>query len=282
MPKGMSLHIGLNHVDPEHYNGWRGNLVACVADAEDLESLAKKQGYHPTILTNWKATRSNVESEIIRAAETLEAGDIFLLTYSGHGGVVPDFSGDEENSLYDQTWCLYDGELIDDESFVLWGKFKSGVRVLILADSCHSGTSTREAYNAILTRSTADPKNSSPLPEGFGRYRDLPAEVAHYTYRNNRNFYDTIQADLPDIQPTPKARVRLLAACQDDQLARDDIFNGLFTGTLLRIWKRGTFAGNYETFFEAIKARMPDTQIPNNFVFGGDDPQFDQQNPFKI
>ena len=32
-PRGASLHLGLNRVDPKHYAGWSGALGACEADA---------------------------------------------------------------------------------------------------------------------------------------------------------------------------------------------------------------------------------------------------------
>jgi len=36
------------------------------------------------------ATSENVENDISKAAKKLESGDIFLLSYSGHGGKLPD------------------------------------------------------------------------------------------------------------------------------------------------------------------------------------------------
>ena len=43
MPQGISVHIGLNSVDPKQYEGWDGQLTACEADAKDMQALAKKQ-----------------------------------------------------------------------------------------------------------------------------------------------------------------------------------------------------------------------------------------------
>ena len=40
-PKGISLHVGLNRVDPVHYLGWKGELVACENDARDKEDAEK-------------------------------------------------------------------------------------------------------------------------------------------------------------------------------------------------------------------------------------------------
>ncbi|MEH6887688.1 caspase family protein, partial [Priestia megaterium] len=140
MPKGFSLHIGLNSVDPQHYGGWDGKLGACEADAEDMELIAKSLHYNnvSTLLTA-KATINNVINEIKKAATSLESGDIFFLSYSGHGGSVPDQDKDEDDGK-DETWCLYDGQLPDDQLFSLWHLFREDVRIIVLSDSCHSGT----------------------------------------------------------------------------------------------------------------------------------------------
>ena len=49
MAQGVSIHIGLNHVDPKHYQGWDGALNACVADAKDMCALAKKKDSQATV-----------------------------------------------------------------------------------------------------------------------------------------------------------------------------------------------------------------------------------------
>src|SRR5262245_54572834 len=141
-PRGLSLHIGLNAVNPRHYAGWSGDLVACEFDANDMAALAAAQKIKPTTLLTRQATRANVLKAIRAAAKTLRAGDLFLLTYSGHGGQIPDVSGEEKDKK-DETWCFYDGEFIDDELYNELGGFPDGVRILVLSDSCHSGTVTR-------------------------------------------------------------------------------------------------------------------------------------------
>jgi hypothetical protein len=42
-----------------------------------------------------------------------------------------------------ETWVLYDRQMVDNEVYCLWGKFKSGVKIFVLSDSCHSGTMMR-------------------------------------------------------------------------------------------------------------------------------------------
>jgi peptidoglycan hydrolase-like protein with peptidoglycan-binding domain len=142
MATGMSIHIGLNHVDASAYNGWDGALSGCINDARDMQSIASSLGYQSLLLTDSQATSSRVISEIGQASQALNAGDILLLSYSGHGGQVDDVNGDEPDAM-DETWVLWDRQLIDDELYSLWSQFASGVRIFMLSDSCHSGTVLR-------------------------------------------------------------------------------------------------------------------------------------------
>src|SRR3954451_11741336 len=110
--KGISLHIGLNSVDPRHYQGWDGQLQACEFDAEDMSKLADGQGFKATTLMTKAATAQAVTAAIAEAATQLDDRDTFLLTYSGHGGQVPDTNGDEPDRM-DETWVLHDRQLVD-------------------------------------------------------------------------------------------------------------------------------------------------------------------------
>ena len=41
MTTGISLHIGLNYVDPNHYSDWDGKLNAAEYDAKDMFFITK-------------------------------------------------------------------------------------------------------------------------------------------------------------------------------------------------------------------------------------------------
>ncbi len=280
MARGIALHIGLNGVDPAHYGGWSGPLSGCEADAEDLEELALIQGFETSILLTRQATRQAVVDCIKRAAATCKPGDIFFLSYSGHGGQVPDFGNDQERDLKDETWCLYDGQLIDDELWIQWESFREDVRILVLSDSCHSGTTVKAAYDPLVRSGALDtPVTTSGQPAPV--FRVMPDDVALRTFRKNRESYQTIAADLRPQRPVA-ATVLLISGCQDNQLSLDGTFNGLFTGTLLRVWAGGQFSGNYTDLHTEILSRMPPTQSPNHVVYGTPMPTFDAQQPFTI
>jgi hypothetical protein len=275
----MSLHLGLNAVDPKHYGGWPGTLNACEADAEDMAAIAKSKKFSSKLLLTRQANRANVVGELGRAAKTLKAGDIFFLTYSGHGGQLPDKNGDEIDDHQDETWCLYDGQVVDDELNEAYAKFAKGVRILILSDSCHSGTVAKMAFYRGMPK--ALPTTADEKPQ---RYRVMPDEVALKTYRENKAFYDPILKDVKpvDTRTQVQASVLLISGCQDNQLSGDGAFNGVFTGNLLAVWDNGAFTGNYARFHRAIVRRMPPEQTPRYFHTGTLDPQFEGSAPFSI
>jgi hypothetical protein len=242
-----------------------------------MANIAKSKNFNVKTLLTKAATRGKVIGEISKAAKTLKSGDILMLSYSGHGGQVPDLNNDEPDAQ-DETWCLYDGEFIDDEIYVQLGKFAQGVRILVFSDSCHSGTVVKLAYY----QGTTAARSSGTSPQGV-RYRFMPPDVALRTYRANRVFYDRILRNIKkDAEEAVKASVLLISGCQDNQLSADGDFNGLFTSQLLRVWKSGVFKGNYKKFHQAIVRRMPPDQTPNYFRVGRIDPKFEAQRPFTI
>ncbi len=269
MSKGISLHIGLNQFDPAHY-GSSGVLKGCENDAGDLEKIAGQQGFQTQCLLTTQATRDAVIIAVRRAAFELQKGDIFLLTYSGHGGRLPDRNRDEDD-LLDETWCLYDGQLIDDELYVLWIGFKAGVRILVISDSCHSGTVLKPG----------EPLPQQPDTDAVPRF--LPYQQAEEVYRRHRASYEALQPVHSDVRNREiTASVRLLSGCQDNQYSYDGVNNGAFTAALKRSWDNGGFKGNYDRFHRHILAQMPSYQSPNHWMVGVKDPEYDGQKPFTI
>jgi len=275
-PRGQALHLGLNSVSPQHYAGWSGDLAACELDAKDMAALAKSRGMKSTILLTRSATRAKTLAALRAAAKALVAGDLFFLTYSGHGGQVDDVTGEEPDKK-DETWCLFDGELIDDELYFELSRFREGVRVLVLSDSCHSGTVTRDRPPAV--------------PPGT-RSKLMPPAVALRTYRQHQAFYDKLQQDVAkkvkkadrddpdgalarlDVARRPagvvkdfKPAVLLISGCQDRETSLDGDRNGAFTGQLLAVWKGGRFKGSYQDLHAAVKKGLRG-QTPNLYALG--------------
>lgn len=266
--KGMSLHIGVNKVDAGHYGG-DAALTACENDARDMAMIALEQGYSARMLLTENATRDNVKSAMQDAANALKSGDIFFISFAGHGTQIPDTNGDEDDSL-DETWCLYDGMLIDDEIKGLWASFDKGVRVIFISDSCHSGTASR-----------GDP--FAPPDPNADNYRMIAYSRSLQVYQQNQAFYDSILDGLPNENDLEiDCTILLVSAVQDDQQALDGVLNGLFTAKLKNIWDNGNFTQDYAAFHQALHDSLPIDRVPNYMVYPQPNPDFENQTPFKI
>jgi hypothetical protein len=220
-----------------------------------------------------------VKQALVDAAKALSEGDLLFLTYSGHGGQVPDTNGDEPDAR-DETWVLYDRQLVDDELYALWAGFEPGVRVLVLSDSCHSGTATRAMYEETLIPMTVA---RGFTEESSVRTKDLPIPVQEETYRQHRDQYDEIQRANPRAEEVDiAAGVILISGCQDNQLSLDGVQNGLFTSKLLEVWNNGEYKGGHRRFRKQIANLMPPTQTPNFYPAGEVRRRFVRERPLTI
>ena len=275
MAKGIALTIGLNAVDPKHYAGWSGKLMACEADAKDMANIAKSKKFQVETLLTKEATRAKVIENVSKAAKDLKSGDLFMLSYSGHGGQLPDLNNEELDER-DETWCLFDGQLVDDELNSMIAEFSEGVRILIFSDSCHSGT---------VSRALDDYGRPNPLTASSGeplRQKCMPREYLGAVYRENQAFYDKILKKPAVKEEDIKASALLISGCQDNQYSMDGERNGLFTSHLLAVWKDGKYSRNYRNFHRDIVRRMPREQTPNYYPTGVRNYKFEFQKPFTI
>jgi len=267
MPTGIAITIGLNEVDPNHYvdgqgNPWSGRLNACENDARDLGELAKSLGFewNGPLLTQ-HATSVAVKQQVAEIAGRLQPGDLFMLTYSGHGSQVANTNpeDDPEQDKLDETWCLYDREFLDDELFSLFSLFAPGVRVVVFSDSCHSGTVAKAAPG-------------EPIDE-FAVAKMLPLDVSTATEKKNEALYSQLQRDIPTKRlQSVAATVVLISGCQDNELSRDGRLNGAFTGALLEAWNDPDARRSLPKLRDKASELIPDAynQHPNYSIYGFD------------
>ncbi|MCX2454331.1 caspase family protein [Pedobacter sp. PLR] len=271
--KGYSLHIGLNGVDPEHYQGWAGELNAAENDATVYQTIAEKSGFAEIkVLLTKEATSAAVFAFLDKAAKELAEGDLMMISYSGHGGSLPDLNGDEELDHMDETWCLYDREVIDDELYERYSKFKKGVRILIFSDSCHSGSVAK----AVVTKSDVGPEDKVH----YIKSRMAPLGVLLRTYNANKKKYDQISEQITATKKDIDAYVMLFGACQDSEEAMEVWDHGLFTAKVKEVLM-GTVA-SYMEFYQNIKKGFNRKQHPNLDQFGNGNFKFINEKPFSL
>jgi len=158
--------IGINYV------GQEGQLSGCHNDVENIKRyLIKEQGFMEKdmliLMDDGKhhaPTRRNIIDAFTRITQYSEPGDIAFIHYSGHGGRIPDESGDEDDG-YDETLIPVDfkesGHIVDDEVFnILVKPMKRDVQVTLLMDCCHSGTACDLPYEMNANEDNMHPKST--------------------------------------------------------------------------------------------------------------------------
>lgn len=126
----------------------------CVDDAEQTAKfLASRFGFSVSairVLTNAQATAANIEDEFRHwLIDGTQPGDRVFFLYAGHGSQLADNDGDEADGQ-DETIAPYDvnpetgaGEIRDDVFDEMIAQL-SGRRAVLVFDSCHSGTISRD------------------------------------------------------------------------------------------------------------------------------------------
>ena len=143
------------------------NLQGFVNDANDMAGVLKEflgfKAADITLLTDTKATKARIMSNLEKMVKDAHAGKLSNLVFSmsSHGTQVPDVSGDEPDR-YDEAFCPHDltstgsawdpaHVIIDDELRDMFAQLPDGVSLEVWLDTCHSGTGLK-AIDMLMDR----------------------------------------------------------------------------------------------------------------------------------
>lgn len=248
-----SLHIGINN-----YPGTDMDLSGCVNDARDwMDSLAAR-GFQATVLLDGDASKRTMMEAITSIVRDTGRDDIAVITYSGHGTWVPDDDGDEADGR-DEALCPHDitqgNVLKDDELYELLSERKPGARIVVISDSCHSGTVTK-ACRAI--------PGTEGDPWHFQKIRFLAPEC----YIGDDEAYLRRARRVEKIRAAGKIRAAavLLSGCKDEEYSYDAWFNGrpngAFTYVALQALEKLPETATYRDWYREIRKALPHVNYP--------------------
>jgi len=249
-----ALCIGIND-----YPGTGSDLAGCVNDANDWATVLGKRGFSVQRLRDRQATGKAMRNAIGATVTGAKPGDIVLVQYSGHGSFVPDENGDEPDGT-DECLCPYDiqtnGPITDDELFDLYGAHQQGVKILMISDSCHSGSVAK--FAPITTPPTMKGKAAPQR-----KVRFLPPSV--FLTRTEAAKLGVRRA-MRASSPPGRYAALLMAGCQDTEYSYDAYFqgrpNGAFSFVALRALSTLPANATYAAWFKAIRTALPSQQYP--------------------
>jgi hypothetical protein len=290
MTRGISLHVGVN------FTAFGATpLLGCVNDANAMAMIAQEYGFEGReVLADSEALLEVVMEKIRIAATQLERGDIFLFTFSGHGSYFESDSdeGGAESDWRDEALVFHDYMLSDDViALSLLPRFAAGVRFLMVADSCFSGSlinrTAPEKDHRIDRDAVAENRkislakfNDRLVREVKSETRKMISETDRIRHlERNRLFYQKMFRDLPEDAPV-KASVLQIGACEDFETAADGLPNSAFTHALLTVMGSRPPA-SYTELVADVDALLPQ-QTPKLTHFPELNTTFAAQAPFTI
>ncbi|NTV46826.1 MAG: caspase family protein [Chlorobiales bacterium] len=251
-----ALCIGIND-----YPGTGSDLAGCVNDANDWAALLGKQGFTVEKILDKQATGNAIRNAIKALVGDAKKGDTVVIQYSGHGSFVPDEDGDEPDGT-DECLCPYDimskGPITDDELFDLFNDRERGVKIIMISDSCHSGTVTK--FAPIMTPPTVKGKGA---PQRKVRFLP-PATFLAKREMSKLGARRAIRAS----SPPGRYGALLMSGCQDTEYSYDAYFegrpNGAFTFVALQALASLKPNASYKAWFNAVRKVLPSQQYPQS------------------
>lgn len=242
-----ALLIGINYI------GTQNQLRGCINDVKAMSKFLNQQyGYSyddMVILTDdqQEYARIPTKDNILRAMQWLVAGarpnDSYFFHMSGHGGLVPDQDGDEEDGF---DSCIYpldferSGPIIDDLMHEIMVKpLPPGCRLTALYDCCHSGTALDLPFVYSTKGVVKEPNLWKDAGSGAlkallnyetgnlsGAFSSLSGIYKKVSNSNSSNRDAIIQSKMSP------ADVISLSGCKDEQTSADAVEAGQNTGAM--------------------------------------------------
>ena len=239
MATTYGLFVGLNQYDTS-YVGSDNWLSGCVPDANHIYTNTIRRGNWTTgtvtRLLNSAGTKAAIRRAITNCAATAVSGDVFFYYHSSHGG---------QNSGKSVYLCTYDADYQDTELATDLAKFASGVKVVVMADACHSGGLFQS--RTVGTRSL---EPASATWDLAGNVMDLMAE----------NRAAALAAGAKDMELTIATNeIGWITAANYDQYSWDGDDGGLFTSKVIEGWTNPVASScdlngdSYANFWELYK-----------------------------
>jgi hypothetical protein len=239
-----ALCVGINN-----YPGDGSDLNGCVNDANAWATLLVEHYGFPSTDVKVLLDEAAPKSAIMGGLKTLltgaSDGDVLVFTNSSHGTYIADTSGDEP--AYDEALCPYDVDqvlIVDDELRGLFTGLAKGVSLVVISDSCHSGTVTRAALveNIPWLRTPDDRRVRFLHPSLIGR-----AVLSNPFHATDRTKIKYPQSKMKDI---------LLSGCTASEYSYDALIEGTYHGAMTYFALKAIREAKYKLTYSQLRTRL--------------------------
>jgi hypothetical protein len=250
-----ALTVGVN----KYGNG--ADLAGCVNDSNDWTLALNRYGFQVRTMLDKEATGKNIRAAIAELVDKASPGDTVVFQYSGHGSFTPDLDGDEPDGA-DECICPVDifknGPITDDELYRLYANRSLGIKLVIISDSCHSGSVSR--FMSI--------GGIGSINWMRNKVRFLPP-AAFLSEKEANELNSGFRRSLP----AGRHAGLLLSGCLDVEYSFDAWFNdrpnGAFSYVALQTLAKLPKMSSYQRWYTAIRKALPSQDYPQTPNFYG-------------
>jgi hypothetical protein len=246
-----ALCVGIND-----YPGTYNDLKGCVNDANDWAKLLSDEfafSGSVKLLTDSDATKKNITSVLEDLVTGAKGGDIVVFTYSGHGTWVYDQGERDESDNRDEAICAHDDIIIDDEIRSIISKIDREAHIVVISDSCHSGSVTRTQLRRTYKEDKKAAENA-PKPRYMPPMDNTDAVSTGLIPIRKRFLY-----------PEPDMAEILLTGCNATEYSYDAYidsrFNGAMTAMAIRLIKSNP-EQTYRELHKNLRKILPSSRYP--------------------
>lgn len=233
-PRGRALLVGINEYQVKGINPTNGSIEDVTATKKLLLDMGWFDKTEIETLTGPQATAANIE-RVFREwlIKGTKAGDRVFFLYSGHGTQAPDDDGDERRTDpaddQDEAIAPYDVNkvndrvvnIIRDDQFNNWLAQLGGRSIVMVFDSCHSGTVSR-GTNSNAGGSAAASLAPRYLPSSeqwpWGAQSRSMSDGAGYAVSDGPQSRD-LKVVVDKDRLAPNSLLAVLSAAKSNQLA---------------------------------------------------------------
>jgi hypothetical protein len=210
-----------------------GTLHSCINDANGIRNCLLSDSSrwlqaNINILTDTQAKKDDIRTKLTFLSTRAKSGDIVLYFHSSHGG---------NHSGTDAYLCSYNANYEDYELAEDLAKFKDGVKIIVVLDSCYSGGMYK-----------GDSSTVAPINNGWNFAQNVMNKYAKTSTR----------------AATKSPSIAWITACNYNELSLSGVPYSLFTEKALFSFIYGDTSSNGTiSFKELFEYAQPRVKIEN-------------------
>jgi hypothetical protein len=285
MAKAWAVLVGVLHMED---GTWASGSENAENDVDLMQEILTGFGKIVPLKTAG-ATRDSVLGVLGTAAASLTKDDLFVFYYAGHG--LPGSDGHTRHLI-----VLYNELLDTAELGKIWCHFRPDVRIVMISESCNSGTDYRKYLTSLNLNleEALEESAHNPIEEiGVGDIAKPDRGAPRAGDAQGPRGQDRSAGGSLKLGPISPFRDDTQAAGMQAQMIHfgataddEDAVGGEFTSELLKVWKRDSFKNYRQLFCQTlalVKASIyKDFQFPEYRPYGPVSTGFEDQKPFTI